>query len=208
MPRSLAELRAEAKPRRAPERSYKLCLAQDVVSRVQVLDDEELALKIELGLGDEDAKTGTERVGDPRHARLNEIEAEKAALYTEMRDNEGEVVLRGIPVGDWQRWVNEHPPRIAERDKTGRPILNPVDEHVAYGICNAQALLDDLAKYVATYNGATVTADDYAFLINNAAPGDIKELCRIVVQLHEGPGVRAPKASSTSSSATGTPAAS
>lgn len=206
MPRSLAELRAEAKPR-ALERSYSLCLAQDLVARVQSLCDERDSLAFEIGTStDEDGKPKKpRRANDPRQARIAEIDTELETLYEEMRDHTGELILRATSAGLWRRWVEENPPRIADRDAEGRPILNPVDENVAYGICDATALLEDLHRYVVSWNGEPVSADDFAYLVDNAAPGDVKEVCRIVVQLHEAAGARAPKASSLSSSTTTTP---
>lgn len=219
MSKSLAELRAEAKPRTA-ERSVRLCLAQDLVSHVQALAEEKQALILEIGVnpadeaadeapkGDDEKPKKPRRVGDPRTARVAEIEAELEALYAEMREHEGDLILRATSAGAWQRWVEENPPRVTERDKNNRPILNPVDETVGYGVCDASALLDDLGKYVATWNGEPVKPDDLTYLLDNAAPGDVKQLCRTVVEMHEGTGARAPKASSTSSSTTPTPATS
>lgn len=206
---SLAELRAAAgATKRLPTRSYEMCLAQDLVSRVQALEEERTGLLIELGgnvESEDDGSTGKpSRIGDPRRTRVAEIDAEKEALGKEMREHTGTLVLKGIDSGDWLRWVGAHPPREDGRDEQGRPIVNPIDDRVAYGFCNAQALADDLLRYVQTWNDEPVDADDWAFLRSNAAPGDIKELVAIVVGMHEAVGARAPKSSSTSSPTTGT----
>lgn len=210
MSKSLAELRAEAKPR-PMERAYNLCLAQDLVARVQVLGEEKQALALEVGIDDaassddEDEKPKKpRRAADPRTARIKEIDTELEALYEQMREHSGEVVLRARPAGEWQQWVTKNPARFSDQqDENGRAQILSIDEQVAYGMCSAAALLDDLKRYVASWNGEDVTAEDYRYLIDNAAPGDVKEMCRIVVQMHEAVGARAPKASSTSSSATG-----
>lgn len=216
MAKSLAQLRVDAKPRLG-ERTYdNLCLAQDLVSRVQALQAEKTGLEMEAGLDqlrspgnpdapDPDEPTKPRRMGDPRQARVAEIDAELETLYQEMREHSGDLVLRATPASEWQRWVGDHPARVVDRDANGSPVINPVDESVTLGFCDASALLDDLGKYIVSWAGEIVGPDDIAYLIANAAPGDIKEVCRIVVTLHEGPGARAPKVSSTSSSATETP---
>lgn len=211
MSKSLGELRAAAgAAKRLPTRTKTLCLAQELVGQVQELTSEKADLLMQIGSrvqGDDGETDGKPtRVGDPRRARVAEIDTELEALYAQMREHEGTLRLQAIPAGEWRRWVDANPPRETDRDENGRPILHPLDERLAYGFCNAQALADDLFRYVVSWNDEPVTEEDWQYLLNNAAPGDVKDIVTLVLSLQEGEGARAPKASSNSSSTTGTPA--
>jgi hypothetical protein len=215
--KTLAELRATAKVR-LPEWTHELCLAQDLVARVQVLNTEQndltlevAQLKFDLGVGTDGAEDGKKgrRVADPKMTRLREAEArlkaipdDLAVVHEEMREHTGELVMRAIPAGEWRRWVDENPARVEKRDDQNRPILNPLDEQYVAGLCNADALANSLRRFVVSWNGEAVTDEDWSYLLENAASGDIKAMCQTVVARHEGPGARAPKASSTVSSGT------
>ena len=203
--KSLAELRADGRVRLL-EWTHDLCLAQDLVAKVQTLAEEKKDIKIELAV-DPDGDVGGEnkkprRANDPRQVRLREIEDELAATYAEMADHTGELVMRAIPAGEWRRWVEEHPARVEKRDEQNRPILNPLDEQYAGGYCNADALADALRKFAVSWNGEPVSDDDWKYLLENAASGDVKAMCQTVVARMELPGARAPKASSSGSSGT------
>lgn len=221
MAKTLAELRADSRSR-LPEWTHTLCLAQDLVAKVQALRVEQdnlvvevARLKVDLGLGATDDETGEQpkkprRSADPRMARLKEAEArveaipdELAGVYDEMREHEGDLLMRAIPAGEWRRWVDANPARVEERDKENRPILNPLDEQYTGGFCNAQALADTmLRKFAVSWNGETISDADWTFLMDNAASGDIKAICQAVIAQMELPGAQAPKASSTASSGT------
>lgn len=190
MSKSLAELRASSRTS-LPERAYSLCLAQALVAEVQALEEEEAALRVEVQrrLESDAPKRQAERVSDPR---LGEIADRKAALYDEMREHTGELRLRGVSAGEWRRWVDAHP----AREK------NQFDAGAAYGLCNASDLLAALSDYVVSWNGDPLAEGDWEFIANRAPSGDLAELCRLVVQMHETPGVRAPGKSQKPSSET------
>jgi hypothetical protein len=195
MPKSLADLKA--KPKSLPTRAVRICLDQEAVADVQRLDREksDLLLDAQRGGVTEDG----ERTGPPRRTgegaappRLAEIDAELEALFDRMRESEGDLLLRAIGGGEWQRFKDDHPAR--EGNKT--------DEEVAYGLCDSSALLADLSRYVAAWNDETLGPDDWRdWFSAQVAPADLRELCSEVVQLHESR-VRVPKARSTDSSAT------
>jgi hypothetical protein len=199
MSKSLAELRASTRVG-LPERTYDLCLAQSLVAEAQSLESEKRDLLLAAETAAE--KGEPRRVGQKPDPRIDEIDARLAALLDEMAEHTGELRLRGVDAGSWRRWTDAHPARESGRDEKGRPIINAVDEAVAYGLCDATALLADLGSYVVSWNGDPLGEGDWEFLANRAAPGDLNELCKIVVQLHETTGFRAPKSRPTSSATT------
>lgn len=202
MAKTLAELRA-SRAVALPERTVTICLAQGLVAEAQALAEE----KIELTLGRTPAEDGASkprRAAQPEDVRLTEVEDRLQALFAEMREHEGQLRVRGIETGKWVRWRDENPPRKDGADDNGRPVLNPVDVNVAYSWCNASALLEDLGRYMVAWNDEPMTPEDWQFISANAAPGDLKALVSLVVEMHEGNGSRAPKALSKPSS-TSTP---
>jgi hypothetical protein len=60
-------------------------------------------------------------------------------------------------------------------------------------------LLEHLEQYVVSWNGDPVSTEDWEFISSHAAPGDLKEVVKTVVTMHEGTGSRAPKLPSPSS---------
>lgn len=200
--KSLAELRADAKIR-LPEWTHTLCLAQDITGRIEALDKEKRDLEVELIGESADGQTKKpKRVGDPRQARITEIDEELVALGEEMREHSGELVMRAIPHGEWRRWLGEHPARITERDEQNRPIINPLDENYTGGYCDADALVALLRKFAVSWNGAPVDDDDWAYLLENASAPDVKSMCHGVISRMEIATGRAPKASLLASSGT------
>lgn len=173
MSKSLAELRQS--PRVGlPERTYSLCLASTLVGEVQALWSQ---------LEDIEAKEAARRDGDKaaRPTRMGEgseagkIRAELARLSEEMIEHTGTLTLHGVTEGAWRLWVDEHPAREG----------NERDAKVAYGICDADALLDDLGTYAKAWNGEAMGPGDWDFIKANAAAGDLKEIARTVVAMHE-----------------------
>lgn len=167
---SLDELRKGA-PAALPERTYELCLRGDLLAKIQ---------RLVADLQDAEVESGSDnapplRVGE--QTRSQEIRAEIAGVYAEMDDSTGDLLLRAIPDGEWRRWVNEHPAR--EGDKR--------DEDVAWGICNADDLANDLHKWTAEWNGDPLGADDWArHIAPSVSGGDLKGLVATVVQMQEG----------------------
>lgn len=200
MPKSLAELRASAHTK-LPERTYSLCLAQGLIGEVQQLEEERAEIKI-AAAGEEGQSKRPRRGGEGINPRLAEIDERLAELYEEMREHTGSLRLRALNSGKWRRWVDDNPARIAEYGPKGEPILNAIDVAAAYGYCDASALAETLAEYVVTWNDEPLDAAGWAFIAETAAPGDLKELCKIVVQMHETVGSRAPGKSQKPSSKT------
>jgi hypothetical protein len=182
MSKTLADLRAQRhqQPRR-PERSLTVCLAPDLVAEVQALDEESRRLK---PVPTEEPEKGPprrqgERVRD--NPRMVEIRERLAVLFDEMEQHEGEIRLRANRTdGEWRRWVNEHPPR--NEDEPGHDR----DQRVAYGTCDADALLDDLATYAHAWDGEELGPSDFAELIEpNLATADKAEMAQAVVTMYE-----------------------
>lgn len=172
MSKSLAELRQS--PRVGlPERTYPLCLASTLVGEVQALwsklEDVEAA-----EARTEDGPTKPKRMGEPSESA--KIRADLAKLQAEMVEHTGDLTLRGITEGDWRLWVDGNPAREG----------NERDAVVAYGMCNADALIENLSTFAAAWNGDALNAGDWDFIKSKAAPGDLKEIARTVVMMHEG----------------------
>lgn len=184
--KTLAELRASKKVS-LPERTYPLCLSQSLVAEAQSLEEERQSLAEAKPTDDGKGKPPT-RVGEKADPRIAEIEARFEALMEEMREHTGELRLRGTTAGEWRRWADDNPARKDSK----------IDEDAAYGLCDASALLATLGQYAVAWNSDALAPGDWDFIESKAAPGDLKELCRLVVQMHEGAGIRAPKLPSTS----------
>lgn len=173
MPKSLAELRA-SQSTSLPERSYSLCLASGLVAEVQALLSELDTLAVPRT--DEGEAAGPpRRMGDPRDVRRSEIDARMAELWTEIDDHTGELRIRAIRADEWAHWVDEHP---ARKD-------NDRDEGIAFGLCNADDLVADLGRYAASWNGAPLEDGDWAYIAGKASRGDLKQIARTVVVMHE-----------------------
>lgn len=201
MAKSLAEMR-QSPAVGLPERTKLLCLAQALVSKAQSLADERESLRVDHAR-DQDDKGPPKRSGEGSEPpRVKEIDAELEALWAEMREHTGELLLRGTSSGDWRRWAQAHPARQENKGTADKPnwVTDATDAEVAYGFCNADDLLADLDRYAVAWNGDPLGEGDWEFIANRAAPGDLKEVARIVVQMHETEGVKAPKASPRPSS--------
>jgi hypothetical protein len=108
-------------------------------------------------------------------SEVAKIRARLKELAAELEEHTGTLVLQGITEGDWRLWVDEHPAREG----------NERDEGIAFGCCNADALIDELGRFAHSWNGDTMAPGDWGFLAANAAPGDIKTLAQLVVTMHE-----------------------
>lgn len=206
MSKSLAELRA-SQHTALPERTMPLCLSQALVAESQSLQEERDEILQAERVQDGEAKK-PKRQADKRNPRLVEIEARFDELADEMRAHTGELRIRAITGGEWRRWVDAHPARETGRHDNGQPIYHQVDEAIAYGICNAVDLYLALSDFVISWNGDPFAEGDWDFIANRAAPGDLNELCRQVVQMHEATGAKAPLSRRRSSETTPAEAAS
>jgi hypothetical protein len=173
---TLDHLRKGGVARGLPERAYSLCLRRDLLAEVDSVTERLRDVMVA------DASVDPESLPPPRlgapgvSEQEQEVRARLAALYDEMDDSTGELRLRAIRDGDWRQWVNAHPPR--EEDKR--------DEQVAYGICNADDLANDLGRWVVSWDDETLAADDWSdHLAPLCSGGDLKALVTIVLQMQE-----------------------
>jgi hypothetical protein len=178
MPKTLADLRA-AKTTSRPERAYTACLAQHLVAEVGSLTDELASVEARSRRSDDDEDDAgpKKRLAGP--PRVEEIKARLAEILDEMAEHEGELRIRAVEDGEWRRWTNEHPAR--DEDEPGHQR----DQTVAYGYCNADDLIDDLATYAHSWNGEELTGDDWSLISDRLSPADKKQIASLVVSMHE-----------------------
>jgi hypothetical protein len=178
MSKSLAELRA-AKTRSRPEHAYTVCLAQHLVAEVRSLTEELAALDVRKQRDEDGEQDGPpKRLGEGETPRAEEIKARLAEVLDEMADHEGELRIRAnVEDGEWRRWTNAHPAR--DEDQPGHKR----DQDVTGGYCNADDLIDDLARYVHSWNGEPLEEGDWEAL--GVSPADQKRLATMVVSLYE-----------------------
>lgn len=192
MSMSLADLRKEKdQPASRPTRVVKVCLDQSLLADIQRLTEEKRILAVEASsLDGDDEQTGPpQRTGGSRHGgRIKAIDAELEPLYQRLRDTEGEILLRATDGGSWLRWKDAHP----AREK------NEVDERLAYGMCNATDLLDDLGKYAVSWNGDEFGPGEWDWFSKKVAPADLGACVSAIVELHESR-IQAPKSLTPSS---------
>lgn len=212
---SIAQMRANRQKPRLPERTKELCLAQDVLAEVEHLASRKAELTVERSQvrrtdegqmirADGSPAKASEGGIDPEVEReAAEIDARLEELYEVMREHTGELTLRAIDSGEWRRWADEHPARFDGHDEQGRPIDNPIDVAYTFGWCNGSDLLARLGDFVVAWNGEPVTPEDWAHIRANAAGGDLKACCQLVVDMHESVGHHAPKSQRASSATDG-----
>lgn len=191
---TLADLRARKSGSGSrPTRVRRVTLDIGLLADIQRLEEEKRDLQVEARrhTSEEDREPGQRRrkMGEGASPRLAEIETELGTLYDRLRQSEGELLLRGLTGGEWQTWKDDHPPRAE----------NVTDAEVAYGLCNATDLLNDLGRFVVAWEGETLDEGDWdGWLRDQVAPGDLRDLVNDVVAMHELSGVRAPKSSTGS----------
>ncbi|MBS45292.1 MAG: hypothetical protein CMH83_19410 [Nocardioides sp.] len=211
---TIAQMRAVARSRLA-ERTYELCLAQDLVARAQDLQRElaDLGITAATGVGgprrseSEDGSSANadggprppKKLGGITDPRVDEIHAELVEVFEKMQAESGTLGLRAEQSGAWGLWRDAHPPR------PGVPADDPDDPRtISYGLCDAAALMARLGDFAVTWNGAPLGDGEWAWIESVAPGGDLKEIARAVVQMHEGVGTHAPKSlRSSSGTATG-----
>lgn len=191
--KTIAELRAQSQgTAKRAERLKQICLEPQLLAEIQRLTEERQAAFLEaLPTGNSDGEAAPRRLSE-RPAGMSDdvvrLDAEIAEVYDRMIEASGTIVLRASTPGEWRRWVSTHPPR---KD-------NKIDERLAFGLCDADALANDLAVWVASYNDEPVTPEDLSYVLNTAAPADVNDLIVTVVRMHE-EGVAIPKSRSASS---------
>jgi hypothetical protein len=189
---SLADLRkTKDQPASRPTRIVKACLDQALLADIQRLTVEKTDLLMSAPLdgdGEQGENGPPRRVGQGMNPRIAEIDAELEPLYQRLRDAEGEILLSATDGGTWLRWKDAHP----AREK------NEVDERLAYGLANATDLLEDLGKYVVSWNGDDFGPGEWDWFSQKVAPADLGACISAVVELHESR-ISAPKLRSVSS---------
>lgn len=176
MPKSLAQIR-ESTNTGLPRRSQRLCLATGLLAEMQSLTVE--LAEVLSRSSDPDEPRPPTRLNTPESPRAAEIRTRMAELDAELGEHTGELVIQGVDDGEWGRWADNNPPR-----DEGQPGYER-DLRWAYGICNADALKDDLGRYALTWNGEPLADGDWDVIRERAAPGDLKDLCKTVVMMHE-----------------------
>lgn len=187
MPRSLADLRKSPHVGR-PETLLPVCVAGKLTAefdRVEAELDKVLTERPQRVQSEDGEPTGPpKRMGrrgpDPRIAELND---RREQLRDEMAAHTVTLLLRAREDGLWRNWVNEHPPRDADR----------LDQAVGHDV---DALIVDIRDnprdYVAAINDEPFSDDDWLFVWNNAGDGDKWRMAATVRNLHQ-QGVDVPK---------------
>lgn len=182
---TLAEVRARKQT--LPTREKRVCLDLAAISEVEVLEVKEGDLRLEVESLEKAEGARARKASEGKNPRLAEIEtelaqikAEKEALFDRMRESEGSVTLRATDGGKWHRFKEANPARGEDE-----PKLAKLDEKITWGVCNASALLDDLAEYVATWDGEELQPGDWATIAVQIAPADLRDIVTTVVGMHE-----------------------
>lgn len=216
MGKTIEELRSSEHVGRA-SRSHPVCVAQKLTDKYGRLSEvqsdlikEQVALLDELDERTAAEKPSSERSADAPDERAEEIEARLAEIAAElddvhaeqdslaalMEDHTGDVGLVAMEPGEWQRWRNAHPPRDAETSE------GSYDRQFARNYCNADALINDLARWAKTWNGAPFAEGQWEWVADKAPGGALKTLALLVIDLQEGEMVvpKSRRASSTTPS--------
>lgn len=173
---TLDHLRKGGVPRGLPERVYQLCVRRDLLAEVDSLASQLNDAVIAHAREDNDNAPPPRYGEGSEPPAIAETRGRLAALYDEIDEATGELRLRAIRDGEWRQWVNAHPPRED----------NPRDELVALGICNADELAEDLGKWVLSWDGDTLAADDWTqHIAPLCAGGDLKALVQTVIVMQE-----------------------
>lgn len=190
---TLAELRAK-KANTLPTHTQRITLDQTLLADVERLHAEKADLLREAQRqtqdGQPDPAAANRKMAEGLPPRVAEINAELAEIHDQLRASEGDLLLRAIRGHEWQAWKDAHPPRED----------NVTDRDVAFGVCNATDLLNDLGQFAVSWNGEEFSEGDWdGWFRDQIAPGDLREIVSAVVAMHEMSGVRIPKSSSVSS---------
>jgi hypothetical protein len=111
-------------------------------------------------------------------ARVVEIRDRLAEIVPLMREYEGELMVTATASdGEWEQWRLAHPAR--DEDQPGHRD----DLMITRGYCNADDLIDNLARYVTAWEGEELQPGDYDAL--NLLRPDKKQIAATVVGLYE-----------------------
>lgn len=173
---TLDELLAENFTER-PSKPFKVVIGkgQQLVPEIMELDSELADIKAAQRIAEQKPRKAGESTETPQ--RVTEIHERMAELLEEMRRYEGTLTITATKSdGDWAKWKIEHPAR-----EGGEPGSR--DDFITSGLCNADALLEDLATYVTHWEGQPL-GDGHFDRLNVLRP-DKKAIAALVVNLYE-----------------------
>ncbi|MFJ9387700.1 hypothetical protein ACIRON_02695 [Nocardioides sp. NPDC101246] len=172
---TLAEVRARKQT--LPTREKRVCLDLAAISEVEALENEKRNLLVEASEREERGRA--RKASEGENPRLAEIEAEMEALFERMRESEGSITLRAVTGGEWHRFKEANPAR-GEDDPNHK-----LDDKVAWGVCNASVLLEELPRFVAAWDGEELQPGDWVTIADQLAPADLRDIVTTVVTMHE-----------------------
>lgn len=203
--KSLSEMLADTAPAPLPKASAVVTLVtgQHIVDELEQIerDYSDLLSSPMPGAKDESG----EATGPPlkagqsnrRMAQARELQERSQDALRRLADHQVTIGLTGISGGQWQRWKDEHPPRQGVAS----------DVAVTHGWCNAADLLDDLARYVTSWDGEPLKPGAWDQLAEQVVYADRRDLVTKVVEMFENGVTRSPfsqsGSSTTENSATG-----
>lgn len=189
----LADMLAEAPS--MPTSVHYVCLDGEAIAQIQLLQREQAVIRAEAAQAADSGITKARKAseGAPRpDPRIAALDKRLDELDDRRRSRSGDLTLRAGSGGEWTRWMAEHP---ARED-------NALDENVALGYCNAEDLIEDLGKYVETWDGGegpeTLTKSDWTKLRERLHPKTLHDLATAVVKLHATTWAALPKSQSGS----------
>jgi hypothetical protein len=196
-----------------PEYTASVCLSAKLAAELEAADtvlfnaEAELeAARAELDRVREQAADGSTGQGPRRSGQTPHQEERKAVETAEAQAEEAAAVsddIRGrmesvsvtltlrANTEQWGRWVGQHPPRM-QWERTGgtdeapagqeRPIAR--DQRLAGGICDIDALVAELHRWIARYDDEEPSDEWWDMLTANGVPADMAGAAQRVVQMH------------------------
>lgn len=187
--KSLSELQSSPDVGLA-ERTVKICLSAKLAAELEQVKADlfEVQALIEQVKAErsEDAPQKPKRMGDTGpladlEAKADDLAKQGDALRERIDENSVEVLLRGKSSGEWRQWAMKHPARDEDEDRQGAER----DRRWAGGLCNVDALVDDLRLFVASYNGEEPSDAWATFVAEKGVPANLTLAASYVVGMHE-----------------------
>jgi hypothetical protein len=191
MTKSITELMVEKASRTTPLRStrtYRVTVGegQRYVAEMQALtaEQQDLTAQAFAEMADRPLKMGEQPAQPMLPPRVNEISDRMAEIAGLMDEYSGDITITASrDEGDWVQWKIEHPAR--EEGEPGHGEDAMID-----GVCNATALLADLATYVTHWEGEELGPGQFDAL--ELMRPDKKAIAAIVISMYER-GINLPK---------------
>lgn len=194
MPIPLSQLMQDDDPDVGPpEGTFLICLSTKLGDELTAATDVyvELEAAIEKRRENDDVEGDRPRVGrrlghKSTGKTLADLEAEAevaAAAADEIRQRmvDRSVELRLVVREDfWQTFIRENP----ARDVTDNPTGARRDGRHAAGLCDVDALREQLDRFITRYGDEKPTPEAWAFVQAKSAPGERDRLASKVVQMH------------------------